>query len=461
MKRRLPATVIGAFCASLSVVAVVAPAASAKPSDVVRAAVDPGNLKNIMVIELENQFFDTTFGATSPAVYLNSVVVPQGQLIVNYYATSHVSQGNYVSQISGQASLPAQNNDCINFASIFTTTPPGLAIKGDYTDVVPGTPAANGQIVGNGCVFPAAVPTIADQLDAKYGGDPGHIYPWRAYMEDMGNNPTRDYGTADPAGGTTCAHPPVNTLSTDQSNNASAGDGYATRHNPFMYFHSIIDNQALCDQRVVPLGSVSVGAAGAPDTFSGHLAEDLLTKETTPRFSFVVPNLCNDAHDARCAGPDVENGNAGGLLAADKWLKHWMPMILNSPAYLSGQMLVMITFDEAGFTDTNNIPGDFAGPNNPNPGSSPLLRLFGAQRPPTGPGDMPGGGKVGAVMLNAKYIQAGTRNTSGQYNHYSALRSFEDLLGLHKGGTDGLGHLGLAALPDLVPFGPDVFVRAS
>jgi len=68
-----------------------------------------------------------------------------------------------------------------------------------------------------------------------------------------------------------------------------------------------------------------------------------------------------------------------------------------------------------------------------------------------------GGGQVGALLLNAKYIVPGTTDTTGSYNHYSALRSYEDLLGLTTGGADGQGHLGYAAAAGLVPFGRDVF----
>src|SRR6202034_893498 len=59
----------------------------------------------------------------------------------------------------------------------------------------------------------------------------------------------------------------------------------------------------------------------------------------------------------------------------------------------------------------------------------------------------PGGGQIGALLLDAKYIAPGTTDTAGSYNHYSALRSYEDLLGLTTGGTDGEGHLGFAAAP--------------
>jgi hypothetical protein len=42
-------------------------------------------------------------------------------------------------------------------------------------------------------------------------------------------------------------------------------------------------------------------------------------------------------------------------------------------------------------------------------------------------------------------------------HRFSALRSYEDLLGITSGGDDGLGHIGFAALPGLQPFGGDVF----
>lgn len=440
----------------LAATVVAASGSDARPS-AGRAAVGPGKIKNVVLIDLENEDFATVFSPTSPAQYLNTVLVPQGELIDNYYATSHVSLGNYVSQVSGQASTPAQNDDCLDLTTL----------TGGYTDLTPATPVADGQVQGDGCVFPASVQTIGDQLDAKYGvgAKPKYTYPWRAYVEDMGNNPTRDYGAPDPLGGTTCAHPPIG--GADQSNSAEAGDGYATRHNAFVYFHSVIDNAAKCNSRVVPLGTLTY-QAGKKDKFAGHLAQDFKSKKTTPAFSFVVPDLCNDGHDGTCkpsavggTSTDVEGGTAGGLAAADLWLKHWIPFLMSSPSYKSGEMLIVITFDEAGFsspTSASACCGQPAGPNqNGNPGYSPLLGKFGIQTPPATPGVYPGGGKVGAVLLNKKYIVAGTHNTTGSYNHYSALRSYEDLLGLTTGGTDGLGHLGYAAQVGLAPFGSDVF----
>ncbi|HEY0346080.1 MAG TPA: alkaline phosphatase family protein [Solirubrobacteraceae bacterium] len=430
------------------------------------AALAPGAVEHVVVIDLENESFADTFGAASPARYLNDTLLAQGQLLTNYYATSHVSLGNYVAQVSGQAPTPTVNNDCISLAELPLLT-------GGFFDVTPGTDAPDGtrfpgQVVGDGCVFPAPTAgshgarTIGDQLDAR-GERDAEGPTWRGYAEDMGADPGRDGGTADPLGGTDCAHPTLNGV--DISNSAAPDDQYATRHNPFVYFHSVIDDPARCARHVVPLGTLTVGAGGAPDAFAGHLARDLRREDTTPRFAFITPNLCNDGHDHACAGANAEGGHDGGLVAADLWLKHWMPLILGSPAYRSGRTLVVVTFDEAAPTgrsaDSTACCGEQGGPNESNPGFSSLLALFGAQTTPApGTTPYPGGGRIGAVLLNRRWITPGSVNPT-PYNHYAALRSYEDLLGITRGGDDGRGHLGFAAARGLAPFGTDVFARAG
>jgi hypothetical protein len=82
----------------------------------------------------------------------------------------------------------------------------------------------------------------------------------------------------------------------------------------------------------------------------------------------------------------------------------------------------------------------------------------------------PGGGDTGSVLISP-LIKPGTVSTV-DYNHYSWLRTMEDLFkvstgkghspiaggaGSLSGGLDGLGHLGFAAQPDLRSFGSDVF----
>lgn len=68
-----------------------------------------------------------------------------------------------------------------------------------------------------------------------------------------------------------------------------------------------------------------------------------------------------------------------------------------------------------------------------------------------------GGGDTGSVLISP-YIRPGTVSDV-YYNHYSWLRTMEDLFNVAKSspGLDGAGHIGYAAQPGLAPFGPDVF----
>ena len=80
----------------------------------------------------------------------------------------------------------------------------------------------------------------------------------------------------------------------------------------------------------------------------------------------------------------------------------------------------------------------------------------------------PGGGDTGSVLISP-FIKPGSSSTVF-YNHYSWLRTMEDLFGVGNGhdhvkleagtvsgGLDGRGHLGFAAQPGLTTFGRDVF----
>ncbi|MGZ4203311.1 MAG: alkaline phosphatase family protein, partial [Thermoleophilaceae bacterium] len=157
-----------------------------------RAATPP--IKHVWVIVLENESATTTFGANSPAPYLAKVLPANGAFVGNYFGIGHASLDNYIAMISGQAPNPITQADCQQ-----------------YTDIFPGTVGSDGQTVGLGCVYPTAVKTVADQLSAKGLG-------WKGYMQDMGNDPTREAAT--------CAHPNLN--SSDGTQSATAKDSYAT-----------------------------------------------------------------------------------------------------------------------------------------------------------------------------------------------------------------------------------------
>ena len=146
---------------------------------------------HVFVINLENEDYTTTWGATSPARYLNGTLVPKGKLLTQYYGIGHASLDNYIAEISG--SRPTRRRR----ATASSTSSSRRRAPGKY-----------GQALGKGCVYPKSVKTIADQLTAA-----GKT--WRGYMEDMG---------------TPCRHPAIG--ASDTTIAPKPGDMYATRHEP-------------------------------------------------------------------------------------------------------------------------------------------------------------------------------------------------------------------------------------
>jgi hypothetical protein len=346
-------------------------------------------VKHVFIIVLENENYGTSFGPKSDAPYLAHTLVKKGELLKNYYATGHASLDNYIAMISGQGPNIQTQTDCQFFR--------------DFT----ATPGANGQYVNpsGGCVFPPGAENIANQLE-----DAG--YRWHEYAQDM--NAHAPKGKQDP-----CRHPGLNAHDTSQT--AVPGDEYAARHDPFVYFHSIIDFPT-CARNVVDFS---------------HLRHDLKHERTTPSYSFITPNLCTDGHDAPCV-----DGRPGGLKSANNFLAKRVPGILRSPAFKDRGLLI-VAFDEA---EGSGSAADSTACCNEQPGPNTV--------PPNTPGFIhpgPGGGKVGAVLVSP-CIKPGTVNKH-PYNHYSMLRSIED--------NFGLSHLGYAGQKGLKPFGSTVLNRPS
>jgi hypothetical protein len=357
----------GASIAALAGSVLLLPAATAS------AAIPP--IKHVFVLIEENEAFASTFGPGSAAPYLSQTLVSQGAFVPNYYGVGHASLDNYIAMVSGQAPNPKTQGDC----PVFSDFP------------APTSMDANGQETGQGCVYPADVPTLMSQLETKG-------LSWRAYMDGMGANPLRESAT--------CGHPAVG--APDLTEAATPTDQYATRHDPFVYFHSVIDNPATCSQHVVNLS---------------QLQTDLASASTTPNFVFITPSLCNDGHD-----PTGANCPVGSLPAVDAFLKTWVPRITSSPAYQQDGLLI-VTFDES-VGDATACCGEVPGPSGSPGGVSG-----------------PGGGVVGAVMLSP-FIAPGTKTTAS-YNHYSMLGSVEDIFGLAR----------LADAKGTTAFGSDVFTR--
>jgi len=99
------------------------------------------------------------------------------------------------------------------------------------------------------------------------------------------------------------------------------------------------------------------------------------------RFAFVTPDICSDMHSCPVS-------------AGDAWLQGFLPRITSSADYRAGRVVVFVTFDEAETGGDNRV----------------------------------------ATLVVSAWTPAGVRS-SVRFDHYSLLRTTEDLLGVRP-----LGH---------------------
>ncbi len=357
--RRITGLVLLAAAALVTAMSVGASAGT--PSD--GLGIQPGKIKHVWLIILENKSYDASFTGLNNNTYLWKTLPSQGALLTNYYGTGHFSLDNYVSQVSGQATQPDDQADCPYYdamsGSIDTTG--SLATDPNYGQLV-SSAGPNAAAGTNGCVYPSSVTTLFNQLDAA------HV-SWKGYAQDLGNPDASSTGTlASPGTGQTheagvqyCGAPyssPGATGSTADANpgSANATDQYVPKHFPFPWFESILQSGDCNSTHIASLFDSSNG-----------LYHDLQSEATTPAFSWISPNNCSDGHDAVCHGNNLSGGfsdpntpNApvnytGGLYAADLFLEHVVPEIEASPAFKDGG-LIDVSFDEAfpPFTYTGN-----------------------------------------------------------------------------------------------------------
>lgn len=388
---------------------------------------------------LENSDFLRTFAggqATNP--YIATTLPAMGALIPNYYGIGHNSLDNYLAMISGQAPNTKTKGDCqdasvLGGAGGVQLDADGQALLPRQAGVAvdPQTLVAPPDTANVGCTYPGSVKTLIDQFDE-------HGVSWKGYMEDVDASPATKRTTCQFAGSSPA---PGQDLST-----AKQVDLFARKHDPFVYFHSITDRQGYCD---------------AHDVAQPQLDTDLASIATTPQWNYISPNLCDDAHD----GNELQNcsdGGKGGLPRADQWARAHIPQILASPAFKKDGLLIL-TVDEGSEAASCC--------NEPKSRNLPLTVDNGS----LSSGDFGttagrGGGQIGTVMISP-FIAPGTVDVdpTGTYNHYSYLRSMEDIF--HLGptadipGSDGRGHLGYAGtnagLPPVTSYHEDVFTAAD
>jgi phosphatidylinositol-3-phosphatase len=172
------------------------------------------------------------------------------------------------------------------------------------------------------------------------------------------------------------------------------GNAYRVKHNPAAYYEDVVGpdfsgttGDAFCAQHVI-----STGTTDPNDT---SIFDAALAHGTVPRFNYVVPNMCEDAHD-NCK----PKGNA--IKQFDDFLAREIPKITASSAW-DANSVIFVVYDE----------GQDGGPGK--------ARKFDGGHTPFA--------VIGDQVHVARY--------AGFTNHYNLLRTLEDGF--------GLGHAGAAA----------------
>jgi phosphatidylinositol-3-phosphatase len=309
-------------------------------------------VKHVFVVALSTTSYDAAFGHGSVATYLNDKLVPKGTLLTNYRSLGHSELSDYLAMVSGQAPNPDTSAGCTTYSEF----PSGAK------------PDAAGLVPGDGCIYPVTALTIGDQVTGS-----GKV--WKAYVDDIGSS--------------TCVHP--NSGAVDDAALTGAGPEYDTRHNPFIYFHSLLD----------------LGDCYNDDESLTRLPGDLGSASQTPTYAFIAPGLCDDSDQTSC--PD---GQPGGLAGEDAFLQQWVPQILASKAYKDdGALMIVFTISKP--ASTADTAAGTTGPTGP-------AGAVGA----AGPGSAT---RAGALVIS-RYTTAGLK-VSDRYDPYSVLRSIEDLFG--------------------------------
>jgi hypothetical protein len=222
-------------------------------------------VRHVFVVMLSQTDLTALAADAGAAPYFARTLVPKGTLLTQYAAVARGSLANGVALLSGQGPTAKTLADC--------PTAAGAA----PADVTPDVLGNDGQQVGDGCVYPYATGTVADQLT-------GAALDWRGYVE------------------------------------GAAGACPATPRDPFAYFHSLLDAGA-CARHVAGFD---------------RLDADLARGRGAPALLYLVPSACHDGQLASCAG-----GAPAGPAAADAFLKDVVRRILASAAYADGGLIAI------------------------------------------------------------------------------------------------------------------------
>ena len=356
-----PAPSVSPAASTVQSAAPAAPALASVPATVPAVVSVPATpaapvlpkVSHVFEITLTTTGYAAAFGRASKAPYLRSLA-RRATFLSGYRSLGAGELADSVAMVSGQGPNRDTRAGCPTYASFPQTAKPD----------------AHGVLGGAGCVYPNTVLTLGDQVTAS-----GHA--WKAYVAGLG-------------GDASCVHPDAGGADAPMP---GAGPSYDLLHNPFVYFHSLLD----------------LGDCASDDVSLDRLPAALSSASRTAALSFIVPGVCEDAATSSCA-----TGGRFGIAAEDAFLREWVPRILRSAAYRHGGVLVIA------------LAGSASG------GSAGAAGTAGAASAAGGGGAAGGRGGVdgertGALVLSPLSPKPSVVKTA--YGPYSLLRSIEDMLG--------------------------------
>jgi phosphatidylinositol-3-phosphatase len=306
-------------------------------------------VRHVFLITLSDQSYAQTFDASTGDEYLDEVAKDFGEVVPNYFSATSGNLASNIATLSGQGPTPQTLKDC----PTYTTFKLKKVKKGAKN------PGTDGELLGNGCVYPSSTPTLMAQL--KKAG-----FTSKAYVQGQGTKlkavpHSAERRAKSDSGITALAHDLAGVLhfrtldsthhgrarkvhsdAAKQSSELAAScrhpepgqkdpfykgtSGYATWTNPLMYFASVTGSKN----------------CGKEDVGIGQLSADLRSVNTTPNLSLIYADPCDDGNDTPCK----TGSKQAGLAASDAFLRSILDKIIESPAYKQDG-LIIITFDQA------------------------------------------------------------------------------------------------------------------
>ncbi len=184
-------------------------------------------LAHVFLIVLDDEPYAAVFGPESKAHYVAGTLEKKGELLLRYDAVAHEQLANGIALVSGQGPTVQTAGNCAT-----------------YSPLAPSGTGADGQVLGEGCVYPASTQTVGGQLTALK-------LKWRAYVQGID-----EAGSAAGA----CAHPAAGAADPTFESGA-----YATFRDPFVYFESVTSSSG-CASDVVGLSALKTDLASASST---------------------------------------------------------------------------------------------------------------------------------------------------------------------------------------------------